>query len=356
MANHTRHSRIIIDLDAIRHNYRYLKQQAPQSRVIAVVKADAYGHGAIEVARALSEADAFAVATVPEAVQLRTGGIQQPIIVMGGVVNTDEMQQAVEHHLQPVIHQHWQTDLLLAATSSLDIWVKFTSGMGRLGFDVTDFDRTLDRLTETQYAGQVRLMTHLACADATDNNKSQQQIAKVRQLHLDGFEWGIANSAGILGWPDSHRLWVRAGIALYGSDPLLNQEHAGGLKPAMRFESEVLALYERKAGESIGYGSLYTLTQDETIAVVAAGYADGYPRHMQGGYVTVNGARADVVGRVSMDMITIKVTGIDVAAGDTVLLWGDNPCATEVAVSSETIPYELYCHAGCHGRREYLNK
>jgi alanine racemase len=347
---------VIVDLDAIRHNYRYLKQQAAGSRVIAVIKADAYGHGAVEVARALAGADAFAVATVYEAMQLRQAGVEQPMIILGGVIDQQEMQLAAEHDLQVVIHQDWQVDLLLAATRKLDIWFKFNSGMARLGFSAEDLLNSIQRLQRAGYRGHLRLMTHLANADSVGDARNTEQIARVEGLGLDPYEWGIANSAGTLAWPNAHRLWVRAGIALYGSDPLDDQSHARQLKPAMHFESQVLAIYQRHAGESIGYGSLYTLQQDETIAVVAAGYADGYPRHLFGGAVSINGQHAEVVGRVSMDMITVKVSGLQVEPGDPVVLWGKDPSATEVATRAETIPYELYCHAGCHGLREYLNK
>lgn len=355
---HTRHSRIIIDLDAIRFNYQYLKNIAIDSKVIAVIKADAYGHGAIEVAQALPEADAFAVATVPEAMVLRDVGIQHKIVVLGGPVNQDEMQLCFTHRLDPVIHQTWQIDLLRACreSSPIDVWVKFNSGMGRLGFSTHHMDEVIQRLNKIAAVDEIRLMTHLANADDVDDMKSGEQIEQVSQLGLDDYEWGIANSAGILGWPVSQRRWVRAGIALYGSDPLLGQDHASVLKPAMQFLSEIVAINTRKQGERIGYSGLYICQDDQQIAVVGAGYADGYPRHLMNGYVMVNGQKADIVGRVSMDMITIDVTGLDVKSGDEVILWGSNPLASEIARLSETIPYELFCHAGCHGQREYLNK
>lgn len=355
---HTRHSRIIIDLEAIRFNYQYLKNIAIDSKVIAVIKADAYGHGSIEVARALPHADAFAVATVPEALVLREAGIQQKIIILGGVVNAVEMQQCFEHQLDPVIHQLWQIDLLQqsANATSLDVWLKFNSGMGRLGFSADEITLALQRVKHTQGVAQIRLMTHLANADDVGDLKSGDQINQVNQLGLDDYEWGIANSAGILGWPGSQRHWVRAGIALYGSDPLLNQTHAQVLKPVMTFKSEIVAVNARKEGESIGYSGLHTCETDSQIAVVGAGYADGYPRHLINGYVQVKGLKVPVVGRVSMDMITLDVTGLKLKPGDEVILWGENPLASDIAQLSETISYELFCHAGCHGQREYLNK
>lgn len=356
--SHTRHSRVIIDLEAIRLNYQFLKSAASDSKVIAVIKADAYGHGAIEVARALPGADAFAVATVLEAIPLRDAGIRQKIIVLGGVVNASEMQACIEYRLDPVIHQFWQIGLLKKAeyTGSHDIWLKFNSGMGRLGFSRSDIKPALQQVKQLAVAGTIRLMTHLANADDTSDEKSTEQIKQAESLGLEEYEWGIANSAGILGWPQSRLNWVRAGIALYGSDPMHDHSATRKLKPVMHFKSRILAINHLKKGQSIGYGGLYICPEDQTIAVVAAGYADGYPRHLKNGYVLVNGNKATIVGRISMDMITINVTKLDVQAGDEVTLWGDSPLANEVADLSETISYELFCHAGCHGKREYIHQ
>ncbi len=355
---HTRHSRVIVDLDAIRFNYQYLKNIAIGSKVIAVIKADAYGHGSVEVARALPEADAFAVATVPEAMVLRNAGIKQKIIILGGAINPAEMELCFSHNLDPVIHQLWQIDLLQPHSEKkpIDVWVKFNSGMGRLGFSTHHMDQVVNQLNAHAAVDEIRLMTHLANADDPADMTSAEQIEQVTQLGLDDYEWGIANSAGILGWPVSQRRWVRAGIALYGSDPLLTQQHADQLKPAMTFSSEIVAINVRKKGERVGYSGLYICTDDQQIAVVGAGYADGYPRHLRNGYVMINGQKVSIVGRVSMDMITVDVTGMDVKPGDEVILWGDNPLASDIAKLSETISYELFCNVGCHGQRKYLNK
>jgi len=356
--SHTRHSRVIIDLDAIRLNYQFLKSTAADSKVIAVIKADAYGHGAIQVANALPDADAFAVATVLEAIPLREAGIKQKIIILGGVVDETEMQLCISFQLDPVIHQFWQIDLLkkIKHSNPIDVWLKFNSGMGRLGFSIPDIKIALEKIESLAIAGTVRLMTHLANADDTADDKSTQQIDQSKALGLNQYEWGIANSAGILGWPQSRQNWVRAGIALYGSDPMSDHGCTQNLKPVMQFSSQVLAINHLKKGQSIGYGGLYHCTEDQTIAVVAAGYADGYPRHMINGHVLINAIKADIVGRVSMDMITVNVTNLDVSAGDEVTLWGASPLANEVAECSETISYELFCHAGCHGKREFINK
>jgi len=355
---HTRHSRVIIDLAAIRSNYRFLKSTAPGSRVIAVIKADAYGHGAIEVARTLADADAFAVATSLEATPLREAGISQKIIVLGGVVDEAEMQSCFDYQLDPVVHQFWQIELLskIQSRHKIDVWLKFNSGMGRLGFSEPELRQALIQLKQIDSIGKIRLMTHLANADDHSDSKSSEQISRVNSLNLQDYEWGIANSAGILGWPKSHVNWVRAGIALYGSDPFLDKDTTAKLHPAMHFRSQILAINIIRKGQSIGYGGLHTCDRDQTIGVVAAGYADGYPRHLKGGYVMINGHKAAIVGRVSMDMITVDISGLQAQPGDEVTLWGDVPLANEIASLSETISYELFCHAGCHGRKEFINK
>ncbi len=350
-----RHSRVVIDLQAIRDNYACLQSLAPESRLIAVVKADAYGHGAVRVAKALPEADAFAVATSMEALELRESGIGQKILVLGGVVDAREMQDCIDAGLDPVIHQHWQLDLLAEADRHhpIDVWLKFDSGMGRLGLDAVGLQSALVSLRNLAGLGEIRLMTHLANADDRGDGKTLEQIEQVDALVLGDYEWGLANSAGIVAWPAARRTWVRAGIALYGADPMLDHLTQRRLKPVMRFESQLLAINPRRKGQGIGYGGRFVCPRDMRVGVVAAGYADGYPRHLQGGYVWINGQHVPVIGRVSMDMITVDLEGIEAAIGDRVVLWGQDPLAIDIAERSETIAYELFCHAGCHGLREY---
>lgn len=354
---HIRNSRIIIDLQALRDNYRFLKSLSSDSKLIAVIKADAYGHGALEVATALEQADAFAVATVGEALQLRESGIGKKMMVLGGAVNPQQLQACIDYQVDVVIHQFWQIKQLenIQRSSLIDVWLKFNSGMGRLGFSEDKIHDALKTVEAMHNLGTVRLMTHLANADDIEDGKSSQQIANVQALNLNNYEWGIANSAGLLGWPECRNRWNRAGIALYGSDPLINQKYKGQLKPVMSFFAKVVAINSRQAGQTVGYGSLYTCPTDKTIAVVSVGYADGYPRHMQNGEVVIRNKRYPVVGRVSMDMITIDISDSDVQVDDDVELWGNNLPAGEVADKAETISYELFCNAGCHGKREYHN-
>jgi len=356
-----RHSRAIIDLQAISHNYDLLKEITGGKRLIAVVKADAYGHGAVEVAKALVQADAFAVAAVGEAVALRQAGIDQKILVLGSFIRQQELELCIEHRLDPVIHQQTHLDMLRQSNDldGIQVWVKIDSGMGRLGYQSDTVAEVLDQLDQLPSLGPVRLMTHLASADDVESEFSNQQIEAIRALELHGYEWGIANSAGILGWPDAHDTWVRAGIAMYGANPMSDRsEKSVALKPAMQMKTRVLAVNPHKKGNVIGYSSTYTCPRDMTIAVIATGYADGYPRHKTGtAQVSIGGQLCDVVGRVSMDMITVDVSSLDqVKVDDEVTLFGDYPDANQLADCSQTISYEILCNVGAHVKREYINK
>ena len=354
-----RHPRAIIDLQALRHNYRYLKQVAGGNRLIAVVKADAYGHGASRVAQALVDADAFAVAAVGEAVALREAGIEQKILVLGGFTSAAELQTCIEHKLDPVLHHQFHLDCLQASSNlnDLEVWVKIDSGMGRLGFALDCVNEIIGFLSGLDTLGSLRLMTHLANADDLQSDFTRTQLGFVESLGLKGYEWGIANSAGILGWPDTHNVWVRAGIALYGADPVSDRKVSRReLRAVMTMKSLLLAVNRHYRGDVIGYGNAFTCPRDMNIAVVATGYADGYPRHkIDTAQVLIQGQLCDVVGRVSMDMITVDVSHLDdPGVGDEVTLFGGMPDINDLADCSETIAYEILCNVGAHARREYL--
>lgn len=355
-----RHARISIDLEAIRHNYGLLKKISGDNHLIAIIKADAYGHGATQVAKALPDADAFAVAAVGEAVALRKSGISHKILVLGGYINPTELKTCIEYQLDPVIHQQSHLDQLIqhADLDGLQLWVKIDTGMGRLGYAPAAVPDVLDQLARVTSLGQVRMMTHLACADDVESSLTERQLDRVDSLKLDDYEWGIANSSGILGWPTSHRVWVRAGIALYGANPMSNRNQAVvDLKPVMQMTSLILAVNDHSKGDLIGYSGIYACNRDMKIAVIGAGYADGYPRHKTDpARVTINGQLCDIVGRVSMDMITVDVSSLEnVKVGDEVILFGTSPDANTVAECSETIAYEILCNVGAHVKREYLN-
>ena len=337
-----RHSYAIIDREAIRHNYRYLKALAGDGCLIAVIKADAYGHGATEVAHALAgDADAFAVAAVGEAMALREAGITQKIIVMGGFISAAELRCCIDLELDPVLHHDFHLDTLLAADAAngLEVWIKLDTGMGRLGFELSRARQVIESLETHTGLGQIRLMTHFASADDVDSDFTSMQLERTRALELDHYEWGIANSAGILGWDAAKRQWARAGIALYGADPMSDRDQkTRNLKPAMTMKTRILAVNSHAAGDVIGYANTYRCPQDMKIAVAAAGYADGFPRHkVETAQVEVQGRLYDVVGRVSMDMITIDLRGLDhVRVGEPVELWGEHVAATEVAAAAGT--------------------
>ena len=354
-----RRARAIIDLAALRTNYRHLKQHSGGNRLIAVVKADAYGHGAIPVARALPDADAFAVAALGEALALREAGITQKILVLGGFISADELNTCIDNAIDPVLHHQFHLECLSKNPNlnDLEVWLKIDSGMGRLGFPPQSAPQIIDFLTGLDSLGSLRMMTHLASADDVDSSFTETQLESVKSLQLDDYEWAIANSAGVLGWPDTHHQWARAGIALYGADPLSDSKTAQrGLKPVMTMKSSVIAVNPHRKGDFIGYANTYTCPQDMTIAVVAAGYADGYPRHkIDTPQVEINGQLCDIVGRVSMDMITVDVSQLDeVKLGDEVTLFGASPQVNHVAECAQTIAYEVLCNVGGHVSREYV--
>ncbi|MFA9420214.1 MAG: alanine racemase [Gammaproteobacteria bacterium] len=356
-----RHARVSIDLEAIRHNYRLLKEISGNNQLIAVVKADAYGHGAVEVAKTLPQADAFAVAATGEALALRKAGISQKILVLGGFIRTQELQDCIDHQLDAVIHHQTHLELLkkIPDLGGLQVWVKVDTGMGRLGYALANVPAVIDQLARAPTLGQVRLMTHLADADNIDSPFTSRQIDAVKALQLDDYEWGIANSAGIIGWPSTCKTWVRAGIAMYGANPLSNRKQtAVELKPVMQMKTSILAVNRHRKGNVIGYSNTYTCTRDMTIAVIAAGYADGYPRHkIDTAQVSIHGQLCNIVGRVSMDMITVDVSAVDnIQVDDEVILFGESPEASDIADCSGTIAYEIFCNVGAHAKREYLNK
>ena len=354
----SRRARAVIDLDAIHDNLLELKAQAPNSRMIAVVKADAYGHGVKQVTERLrNEVDAFAVSSFGEAISLREFGIEEKIIILTGFVDADELKAIHHYNLDPVVHQAQQIDLLEAFDGEIavDCWMKIDSGMGRLGFRPDQAPEAAARLSAIPGVGTVRMMSHLASADVEGSHYTDQQVDCINGLGLDNYEWSIANSAGLLAWPDTRRNWVRTGLALYGIEPLPGQ--SATLKPAMTMKSVVLAVNRRDQGAKIGYANTYTCDHDTPLAVVAAGYADGYPVHKNATVqVLIHNRLCDVVGRVSMDMITVDITGLDdVSIGDEVILFGDSPRVSDLAGSSGTIAYEILCNVGGHLYREYQN-
>ena len=351
----------VIDLSACRHNLSVAKQASPESKLIAVIKANAYGHGMVKVAHALNDADAFAVARLAEAISLRKSGIDKTILLLEGVTTKDELQQVREYQLDCVIHHESQIELLENTEGeAISVWLKVDTGMHRLGFHPEDVARVFHRLEKIKSVNQpVKLMTHLANADDKHDQKSLNQI-DVFYKCIEGFatdETSIANSAGILGWPQSHATWNRPGIMLYGVSPFINgKAKDNDLKPVMTLTSQLISVKKIKKGETIGYGATYTCDKDMSMGIVAIGYGDGYPRHAKTSTpVLVNNQRCSLVGRVSMDMICIDLSEQpDAQVGDPVVLWGNGLPVEEIAACADTIAYELLC--GVTGRVEFIYK
>lgn len=332
-----------IDLSAIRDNFALACAQAPASRTLAVIKANAYGHGLLEVAATLQGvAHAFAVATLDEAVVLRAAGVDKDVLVLEGVNSADGYREAEADGLTLAINSREQYELALKSRARA--WVKVDTGMHRLGIQPGELAEVLAGLRKASVEVQA-VCTHLACADDLDGAATGNQLDAFRACTEGcGLPLSIANSAGILGWPATHAEWNRPGIMLYGASPFAGDVAAAApLRPAMTFAAEIIALRDIPAGDSVGYGGRWTAGRPSRIATLAAGYADGYPRHAPDGTPTfVNGRVAPVAGTVSMDMITIDVTDHPhVAVGDSVELWGSNVPVNDVATRCGTISYEL---------------
>lgn len=351
-----------IHLDAIRHNYRLAKSHTPHARALAVVKANAYGHGAVAVARALAaEADGFAVACVEEALELRESGIRGRLVLLEGVFSPDELALVDQAALALVVHNHTQLAWLLAAAPSrpLEVWIKLDTGMHRVGFAPSEFPAVNAQLAACPHIGARVAMTHFARADETAHPYTATQLATFEHA-VSGVQIGrsLANSAAVLAWPAAQGDWTRPGIMLYGVSPFVTGDpHAAtpALRPAMTLESAVIAVRELAAGEPVGYGGRFVCTRPTRVGVVAIGYADGYPRHARDGTpIAVNGQLTRLIGRVSMDMITVDLTDCGaVQLGDPVELWGQTVAARAVAEASDTIAYHLFTGLGRRVPRLY---
>ncbi|MDH5394674.1 MAG: alanine racemase [Gammaproteobacteria bacterium] len=352
----SRAAQATIDLCACRHNLAIAKKASPASRCFAIIKANAYGHGMEKIAHALTEADAFGVATVNEALQLRESGINKAILLLEGFTSLDELSLAREFNLECVIHHESQLQLLEQDKGeALKLVVKIDSGMHRLGFAAAEVSPVIQRITKMNH--KLKLMTHLANADDKHDDKTIRQLETFYQSieNYTDLEISIANSAGILGWPQTHAEWNRPGILLYGVSPFLHDTaETHQLKPVMTLSSQLISVKKLKQGDTIGYGGTYTCDKDMTVGVVAIGYGDGYPRHAKTGTpVLVNNKVCTLLGRVSMDMICVDLSEQpDAKVNDTVVLWGNGLAVEQIAESAETIAYELLC--GVTNRVEFI--
>jgi alanine racemase len=339
-----------VSVSALRGNLARIREVAPRSNVMAVVKANAYGHGLVTTALCLAEADALAVARLQEALVLRGAGVKQPIVLLEGVFDAEQLGEAARQKLQIVVHGDEQLALLASAPpmAALVVWLKIDTGMNRLGFRPERVESAMTRIAALgARVGELRLLTHFASADESDSELTAQQIARFDALTAGRQQVrSLCNSAGLFAQPAAQADWVRPGLALYGVSPfteLLGEQL--GLVPAMRLVSTVIAVREVLAGETVGYGGAWQARVNSRVAIVAAGYGDGLPRSLPSGTpVLVNGRRAGVVGRVSMDMIAIDVTAHgEVHVGHPAILWGPELPVEEIAAHAGTIPYELLC-------------
>ena len=339
-----------IHTDALRHNLSQVRARAPTSRVMAVVKADGYGHGLERVARALAGADAFGVAALSDAERLRAAGLSQPIVLLSGFDEADDLPQLRRLNVETVVHHATQLQMLEQAAPGEPIrcWLKLDTGMHRLGFAPEHVRDAYARLVAMPaVADDIVLMNHFASSDEFTQPQTRQQLHVFAEATagLPGAR-SLANSAAVLGWPDAHFDWVRPGGALYGISVVEGTSGADfGLRPAMTLATRLIAVNLIAKGERIGYSATWECPEDMPVGVAAIGYGDGYPRHVPAGTpVLVNGQRADIIGRVSMDLMTIDLRQQpDAEPGDPVVLWGEGLPVETIAAAAGTIGYEPVC-------------
>jgi alanine racemase len=339
--------RATISAAALAQNLRVARAHAGEAKVWAVIKANAYGHGLERAARALEAADGFAVLDFQEAARLRLARVDKPILMLEGIFKPPDVALVSKYGLTPVIHHPEQVEMLRRTppAAPLDVYVKVNSGMNRLGFGIDHLRANVSALREIPRVRSLTMMTHFADADGAGGVR--EQLDWFRALTKDfPAARSMANSAALLRFPETRADWVRPGLMLYGCSPFADRSaEALGLRPAMTLSSELIATQHLQAGEKIGYGFAYQAAGEMTIGIVACGYADGYPRHAAiGTPVLVNGQRTRIVGRVSMDMITVDISHIaDARVGSPVTLWGEGLSADEVAAHAATLSYELLC-------------
>ena len=336
----------VIDLAALKHNLDQVRSHAPTSRVMAVIKANAYGHGAARVAHALdNKVDGFAVSSVLEGIALREHGIQSSITILSSFDARDEVAALSDFDLIPVIHSTEQLHgLLRELNRSLDAWLKVDTGMHRMGLTTDEYNHCSEKLNACKHVREIRLMSHLANADDLNDDYTHQQLRYFLQHTSGAGQRSLANSAGILAWPGTHLDWVRPGLMLYGASPLkVKTAKELNLKPVMTFKSKLIAIKQLNKGDAIGYGGDWICPETMRVGVVVCGYGDGYPRHIdRNTHVLLNEKRTLIVGRVSMDVMSIDLRKhTDARVGDEVVLWGDELPVDEIAQHAETIPYEL---------------
>lgn len=361
----------VINLENLKHNARLARANAPNSKLLAVVKANAYGHGVHEITHALSDAglaDGFAVARFDEALALRQTEKNKPLVILGGIYTHNELDSCLQHHVDVVVHQQEQVELLCKhvshRNSKINIWLKMDSGMHRLGVMPEFYVKNFQALSRLGFVNQVLAMSHFANAEHKENAHTQQQIDIFQRIihtlpNPEKIPYSLANSAAILNWKKSHGDWIRPGLMLYGINPLANED-SPGLKPVMSLQAPIISIRSVGTGDYVGYSLRWHAQRDSLIATVALGYADGYPTQIKAGTpVLIDGQRAPIVGRVSMDLITVDCTDIsDVNTGDMVTFWGEDVqgntlAVEEIALQANTIPYDLVSKIGARVKYRY---
>lgn len=337
-----------LDLNALRHNFGRVQALAPHRKIIAMVKANAYGHGIVRIAKALPETDAFGVASLEEGVILREAGITQPIVLMEGLFYDEELPIAAKYHFTLVIHHIPHVEMLekYQHQASFPVWLKLNTGMHRLGIEPCDIHSIYQRLQAlSNIQKPIGLMTHFAEADMQNSTATTNQLALFAAATKD-FQGprSLANSAGIIAWPNTHGDWVRPGLMLYGASPLQGKtglDH--DLLPVMTLRSRLIAITKVKEGGKVGYGGTWRAPRSMSVGVVGVGYGDGYPQSAENGTpVLVNGKRCELVGRPSMDMLTIDLSNHpDAKINDPVVLWGAGLPVEQIATASRSSAYEI---------------
>ncbi len=371
-----------IDASALRNNLDVVRRMAPRSRIIAVVKANGYGHGMIRVARALADADGLGVARLADAVALREAGVTRRILLLEGVFGAEQFALAAREQCEIVVHSPEQLDVLeqFSGSHRFVVWLKLNSGMNRLGFRVEDFAAAHARLRRCSSVSLIRVMTHLSSSEERDGARPSSSATAASGQHAAGadpferadavaasgrgevtatqlrifddavaslgHERSVANSAAVIAWPESHQDWVRPGLMLYGMSPMPNKTAADlGLRPAMTLSTQLIAVQNIGIGEAVGYNGIWRAQRPSRIGIAAIGYGDGFPRSTRNGApVLVGGREAAIAGRVSMDMSAIAVTDLpDAKPGDEVVVWGEGLPAERLAPYADTTCYELVC-------------
>jgi alanine racemase len=359
-----------IDLNALRHNLSEVKRCAPHSHILAMLKADAYGHGLLVCANALDQADGFGVARMEEAIQLRNHlqdqGIDKKIVLLNAVLNHETINYCAEHNIDLVIYDEAGVSALnsVALQKPLNIWLKIDTGMHRLGLQPDTIFQHYQPLKALPYIASITVMTHFSDSELIEKQITDEQLNVFKNAcrNIDVM-CSLANSAAIIQSPETHADWVRPGIMLYGANPVFHKTTSNvSLRSVMSLHSQILSIRSIAAGESIGYNGLWTASRNSRIATVAIGYGDGYPRHAKNGTpVLINGERFPLVGRVSMDLISVDITDAkNIQLGDEVTLWGydkegNELSANEVATYANTVSYHLFTGITARVKRSFKN-